>query len=152
MTQVGFIYNFFAKKLFAFTIDRIWLRPLKHGICGFFFSLALNLLLSGCHKKSSNDNSSHSKWVLREQWIGFSENFIVLNKKRFYLKTFWWRLESQRSRAREKRNHKFLALLFLTLQYIIESPTVTMVQSNMTIRNGLIRNKLVCLFVLFTSS
>ena len=42
----------------------------------FCLSLALDLSLSSCNKKSSSDNYFHSKWVLRELWLHFSEYIL----------------------------------------------------------------------------
>ena len=69
----------------------------------FLFPLVLSL---SSRKKSSNDTFFHSK----------CENFIILNKK---IVIWWlfddylqaWLLESERTRAREKRNHKFCSLV-----------------------------------------
>ena len=43
--------------------------------------------------------------------------YLFLNKKRCHLMTFSWRLESERTRAREKRNHKFLPFMVCITSY-----------------------------------
>ena len=81
-------------------------------ICGSFFLWLSFSCYQVVTNKSSNDTFFHSKWRLRTKWRRFSENFIVLNKKSCHLTTFWRRLESKRTRARGKRNHKFHASVF----------------------------------------
>ena len=49
-------------------------------------------------------------FIQNEDWekngIIFSENFIFLNKWNCHLMIFWWWLETERMKAREKKNQK----------------------------------------------
>ena len=64
-----------------------------------FFSSSRPLALKLSLKSHRMTNFFHSKWGLREKWRHFSENFIILNK-----------LESKRTRAREKKDQKIRTL------------------------------------------
>ena len=50
----------------------------------------------------------------------FFTQYLFLNEKRCHLMTFSWRLESKRTRARGKRNHKFRAYDFLKSKSVLE--------------------------------
>ena len=64
-----------------------------------FISRSHSLALKSLLKWSSNDSFFAQK-------RSTSENFVILNRTSCHLMTFWWRLESKRTRARGKRNQK----------------------------------------------
>ena len=94
----------------------------RRGICGYFF-LSLSFSCSQViMKKSSNDTFFVQKEVLVEKiliWVKklpnddlFTQYLFLKEKKTCHLMTFSWWLESERTRAIGKRNHKSRALIY----------------------------------------
>ena len=94
---------------------------LGRGICG---SFSLSLLFSRSQVVNFLEWKHH---YLTKNIIIFHSNdnlftqSLFLNKKMCHLVTFSWRLESERTRARGKRNHKFRALFWGIFSFFLST-------------------------------
>ena len=96
---------FISVSVFFLTFVRWWLTAGRN--LWFLFSSrsqVVNFLKWKHHHLSENIAIFHSNYDLFTQ-------YIFLNEKRCHLMTFSWRVGSERTKARGKRNHKFRASL-----------------------------------------